>query len=335
MLFLRVSFDALLDQFRSRRRLVLENALLRYQVGVLKRRRARFLVRGWDRPILVWLTKRIQNWRELFHLFQPETLINWHRKGFRLYWYWRFASRAGRPKTSPETICLIQQMALTNPRWGAPRIHGELLKLGIKLAQSTVENYIRLARRGRPSPQKWKTFLKNHVKELVAIDFLIVPTLRFKLLWVLVVLSHDRREILHFAVTKRPSASWTAQQLRNLYPFQDFPKILLHDRDRNFWGLSKFGFREMITAHCCPWQNGYVERLNGTIRRECTDHLIALNERQLSRVLNSYKDYYNQSRTHLALNKDSPVTRPIEKYGEIKVRSRVGGLHHEFRREAA
>jgi len=283
--------------------------------------------------MLVWFSKRMQNWKKALHIIEPETLIRWHRKGFALFWGWKFSRKAGRPSIHSSTIHLIRKIALANPLWGAPRIHGELQKLGINIAQSTLEKY--LPKRKRPSPQTWKTFLKNHSKEIVAIDFFIVPTIKFRMLWTLVVLSHDRRKIIHFAVTEHPSGAWTAQQLRNAFPYKQLPKYLLHDRDRNFWGLSRLGAEEIITAYRSPWQNGYVERVIGSIRRECTDHLIVFGARHLRRILKTYQTYYNKSRTHLSLNKDSPVPRRVQAQGNIVAIPKVGGLHHEFRRQAA
>jgi putative transposase len=335
MLFFRVILSAIRGYFHARDALVWENALLRYQVGILKRRKRKISLKRWDRPALLWLTKRVTNWKAALHILQPETLIRWHRKGFAFLWSWKVGKEGGRPVLSREVIRLIREIAKANPRWGAPRIHGELLKLGFDISQASVAKYLKRATNPHGYRQTWKTFLKNHTKDVVAIDFFLVPTIWFKRLYVLVILSHDRRKILRIAVTGKPSPSWTAQQLRNAFAFRSIPRFVLHDRDRNFWGLSRFGFTDIITAHKCPWQNAYVERVIGTIRRECTDHLIAFNERQLESVLQSYKNYYNQSRTHLSLNKDSPISRPTERVGKVVSISRVGGLHHEFRRMAA
>jgi putative transposase len=335
MLFLRVIFGVVRGYFRSKDVLVGENALLRYQVGILKRRKRRLTLKRWDRPALLWLSQRVQNWKSALHILEPETLIRWHRKGFAFLWSWKIGKKGGRPVLSREVIRLIREIARANPRWGAPRIHGELLKLGIDISPASVENYLKRATNPHDYRQTWKTFLKNHTKDVVAIDFFLVPTIWFKRLYVLVILSHDRRQILRLAVTGKPSPSGTAQQLRNTFAFRPLPRFVLHDRDRNFWGLSRFGFTDIITAHKCPWQNAYVERVIGTLRRECTDHIIALSVRQLEGVLKSYKRYYNESRTHLSLNKDSPIPRPIERVGKIMSISRVGGLHREFRRMAS
>jgi putative transposase len=172
------------------------------------------------------------------------------------------------------------------------------------------------------------------MKQTVAIDFFVVPTIRFRMLWTLVVLSHDRRKILHTATTHRPSGAWTVQQLRNIFSYEDFPKYVLHDRDHNFVGLSKLGIEEVITSFRSPWQNAFVERVIGSIRRECTNHLVVFNEKHLEKILSKYRDYYNGSRTHLSLNKDSPDTREVISAGRIKVIPKVNGLHHEFSRTA-
>lgn len=332
MLYFRFLIQTVRAVFKSRRELISENALLRYQVCMLKRRRRMPIIRCWDRPLLVWLTKLTTNWKPSLFVVQPETIIRWHRMAFKLYWGWRYSRKAGRPAIHSHIVRLIGQMSEANPLWGAPRIHGELMKLGINIAQSSVEKY--MTKRNRPRGQSWKTFLKNHSKDIVAIDFFIVPTIKLKMLWGLVVLSHDRRRIIHTAVTHTPSHKWTVQELRNAFPFKTMPRFILHDRDRNFWGIGRLGFEEIITGHRCPWQNGRVERVIGSIRRECTDHLIALNEKHLTRILKDYRHYYNRSRTHLALNKDSPVRRGIQKKGTIISIPKLGGLHHRYERAA-
>jgi putative transposase len=333
MLYLPFVFKSAQAFFKSRQELISENALLRYQVCMLKRRRRNPIIRGWDRPILVWLSKLTLNWKQSIFVVQPETIIRWHRMAFKLYWGWKYSQKAGRPAVHPHVVRLIGQMSEANPLWGAPRIHGELLKLGIKIAQSSVEKY--MSRRNRPRGQSWKTFLKNHSKDIVAIDFFIVPTIKLKMLWAFVVLSHDRRRIIYTAVTHRPSTNWTIQQLRNAFPFKTMPRFILHDRDRNFWGIGRAGFDEIITGHRCPWQNGLVERVIGSIRRECTDHLIAIDERHLHGILKQYRHYYNHSRTHLSLNKDSPVRRGVKRKGKIIAVPKLGGLHHRYERFAA
>ena len=235
---------------------------------------------------------------------------------------------------------LIRDMSQANPLWGAPRIHGELLKLGIEVAQSTVAKY--LYRPRKPPSQTWRTFLTNHAEQMASIDFFVVPTATFRVLFVFVVLSHARRRVLHFQVTEHPSLEWTMQQMREAFPWDHWCRYLLRDRDAIYGAdlvaMTKgMGMEEVITAPRSPWQNPYVERLIGSIRRECLDHIIVWNERSLRRTLRSYFVYYQRSRTHLALAKDAPESRVVEEpeRGRIAVIPQVGGLHHRYQRRAA
>ena len=231
-------------------------------------------------------------------------------------------------------------MCRENPSWGAPRIHGELLKLGIDIGESSVSKH--MVRNRKPPSQTWRTFLENHAQQLVSIDFFTVPTIRFQVLYVLLVLAHDRRRILHFNVTAHPTAEWTAQQLREAFPFDQLPRYLLRDRDRIFGDdfreqVRDMGICEVLSAPRSPWQRAYVERVIGSIRRECLDHVIVFNENSLRRTLNSYFDYYHRSRTHLSLGKDSPEPRAIQppEMGSVAAVPQVGGLHHRYERRAA
>jgi transposase InsO family protein len=233
---------------------------------------------------------------------------------------------------------LIRELSAANLLWGAPRIHGELLKLGISVSQSTVAKYMRRP----PSPsQSWRTFLTNHAGQIMAADFFVVPTVTFRLLFVLVVLAHDRRRIVHVAVTDNPTAAWTAQQLRNAFPDDQGPKYLLHDRDSAFAAvattIAHMNIDVVRTAPRPPWQNAYVERVIGSIRRECLDHVIVLNEAGLREVLARYVAYYMRCRTHLGLAKDSPEPRVVQgpSAGRIVATAEVGGLHHRYERVAA
>jgi putative transposase len=227
---------------------------------------------------------------------------------------------------------LIHQMAAANPLWGAPRIHGELLKLGLDVSERTISRL--LPRRRRPPSQTWRTFLENHVGSLVAVDFLTVPTITCRLLFVLVVLAHDRRRILHVNVTAHPTSAWTRQQLREALPWCVTPRYLLHDRDAVFDAafrdtVDAFGMTGVRTAPRSPWQNPYVERVIGSIRRECLDHVVVLSERHLRCLLHAYLTYYQRSRTHLALGKDAPDPRPVQPAdgGRVVAMPEVGGLH--------
>jgi transposase InsO family protein len=231
-------------------------------------------------------------------------------------------------------------MCRANPLWGAPRIHGELLKLGLEISETRVAKY--MIKHREPPSQTWRSFLRNHAKDLVAVDFFTMPTATFRILFVLVVLHHDRRRILHVNVTAHPTAIWTARQLLEVCGCEKAPQYLLRDRD-SIYGqrfqrqTHALGMTEVLTAPRSPWQNPYAERVIGSIRRECMNHVIVLGERHLRRILNSYIAYYNKTRTHLSLDKDAPEVRPIYPPGHGKVveLKRVGGLHHEYVRRAA
>jgi putative transposase len=234
---------------------------------------------------------------------------------------------------------LIRTMAEANPRWGAPRIHGELLKLGIDMSQATVAKY--MGHRRPPPSQTWRTFLTNHVGQIVAADFFVVSTVTCRLVFVLVRLAHDRRRVRHVAVTAHPTAAWTAQQVREAFPWDEAPRYLIHDRDHAFDGLDTtpqaMGIEEVVTAPHAPWQNPFIERFVGSARRECFDHVIALNETGVRRLMTRYGSYYEKARTHLALPKDAPIPRRVMPPGEgdIIAIPEVGGLHHRYERRAA
>jgi putative transposase len=316
---------------------------LRHQLPVLQRpnRGNRPRLSLADRIVWVWLSRLWSGWQSARMVVKPETVIAWHRKGFRLYGRWKSRHPQGRPSVSREVIGLIRKMSLANPRWGAPRIHGELLKLGIELSQTTVTKY--MIRRRSPPSQTWHTFLRSHAKEIVAADFFVLPTAFFQVLFVFVILSHDRRRPAHFAITEYPTAERTARQLLEAFPWNSAPRYLLRDRDGSYGekfreAANCLGIREIHTAPQSPWQNAYVERLIGSIRRECLDHVIVLSEAGLRRVLKSYFDYYESSRTHLSLGKDAPISRPIQHaaMGRRGVEiPKVGGLHHRYERVAA
>jgi putative transposase len=285
-----------------------------------------------------WLSRTLRGWRTAVHIVKPETVVAWHRRGFRLFWMWKSRHRTGRPGVPENVRALIRELSTANPLWGAPRIHGELLKLGLSVSQSTVAKYMR--RHPRPS-QTWRTFLTNHASQIMAADLFVVPTATFRLLFVLVILGHDRRRIVHVAVTEHPTAAWTAQQLRNAFPENAAPGYLLHDRDGAVAAvagtLDGMNIQTVRTAPRSPWQNAYVERVIGSIRRECLDHVIVVNAAGLHRMLVGYVDYYMQSRTHLALAKDAPISRPVAppSAGRIVATPQVGGLHHRYDRTAA
>ncbi len=336
--FLSVLFSC----FQTRASLQAENLALRHQINVLRRGvRRRLRLSSADRFLWAWLSRLWRGWRSALVIVKPETVIRWHRRGFRLYWTWKSRhARPGRPEIALEVRDLIRKMSVANPLWGAPRIHGELLKLGINLSQATVAKY--MARPRKPPSQTWYTFLNNHVRDLVAVDFFTVPTICFRVLFVFVVLAHHRRRHIHFNVTANPSAEWVAQQIVQAFPWDTAPRYLIRDRDTIYGEdfrqrVQAMGIGEVLTAPKSPWQNAYAERLIGSIRRECLDHLIVLNESSLRRILRSYFDYYQGSRTHLALGKDAPEPRAVQppNVGPVIELPQVGGLHHRYERRAA
>jgi putative transposase len=325
---------------RSRRDLALENIALRQQLMVLQRQAGKVRLRDRDRVFWVWLQRVWPGWRRALLLVQPATVVGWHRKGFRAYWRWKSRARGGRPRIDPSVRSLIRHMWSSNPTWGSPRIQAELHKLGIDVSDATVRRY---RPSGLRSPsQTWRSFLENHLTDIAAMDFFIVPTATFRVLYVLLIMSHDRRRILHFNVTTSPSAHWTAQQVVEAFPYETQPRFLLHDRDSIFGSsfarrVGSMGIEEVVTAPGSPWQNPYCERLIGSIRRECLDHVIVLNERHMLRVLRGYASYYHGSRTHRSLDGDCPDPRPVEpvEMGEVVAHPQVGGLHHRYGRQLA
>jgi transposase InsO family protein len=330
-----------LASFRSRAALQLEILALRHQLGVLQRSVKRPKLTSADRLLWVWLSAVWKDWRSGVFLVSAATVIGWHRKGFRLFWTGKIRrGKPGRPSVPKEVRELIRSMSRDNPLWGAPRIYGELLKLGIAIGETSVRKY--MVRRRKPPSQTWRTFLDNHLKSMVSVDYFAVPTIRFQILYVLLVLAHDRRRILNFAVTAHPTAEWTAQQMHETFPWDTAPRYLLRDRDRIFGQdfvdqVKAMGIEQVLSAPRSPWQNAYVERLIGTIRRACLDHMIVLNERCLYRHIQNFVAYYHRSRTHLALDKDSPEPRPIHPpcLGRIIAIPEAGGLHHRYERHAA
>ena len=266
-------------------------------------------------------------------IVKPETVLGWHRRGFRAYWRWKSWRRGGRPRIDRELRQLIRRMSRENPLWGAPRIHGELLMLGIAVSESTVGRY--MIRTGRPRSQGWKTFLRNQAAGIASIDLFAVRTISFKLLYGLVILRHTRRRLTRVAVTSNPTAEWIAGQVTEAFPWNEAPKHLIRDRDGAFGTaytrrIRVMGIRDHPITARSPWQNGHVERLIGSIRRECLDHLVVSGEAHLRRILKSYASYYNDVRTHLSLSKDAPNCRRSQRLGSIVAMPILGGLHHRF-----
>ena len=330
-----------LTAFRLRYNLVLENLALRQQLAIMKRRHPRPRLRSSDRVFWLLLSRAWSHWRETLVIVKPETVVRWHRRKFASYWT-RLSrrSRPGRPGKDREIRELIRRIANANVLWGAPRVHGELLKLGINISERTVSRW--MPRRRKPPSQTWRTFLDNHIGELVSIDFFPVPTATFRVLFVLVVLAHDRRRIVHFNVTEHPTAEWTSQQMMEAFGDGKAPRFMIHDRDA-VYGLTfrervkALGIEEVVIVPHSPWQTPYVERVIGTLRRECIDHVVVFGEAHLRRIVRSYVGYYHGARTHLALEKDAPEPRtaqPPEK-GRVVEIPEVGGLHHRYERRAA
>jgi putative transposase len=327
--------------FGGHRQLALENLALRHQLSVYKRTTTRPKLRTTDRLFWIGLAKIWAGWKQSLVIVTPDTVLRWQRRRFRKYWtQLSGGSTGGRPPVNAEIRALVTRMATANPLWGAPRIHGELLKIGIEVAERTVS---RLMPKRPPQPsQTWRTFLANHVRDLVSIDFFTVPTVRLHVLFVLVVLAHHRRRVVHFNVTEHPTAVWTAQQIVAAFPDDSAPAYLLRDRDQVYGQhfrhrVKGMGIDEVLTAPHSPWQNPFGERLIGSIRRECLNHVLVLGETHLRRILARYFEYYHQSRTHLALDKDAPYARPVElsQAGRIVEIPEVGGLHHRYVRRAA
>jgi transposase InsO family protein len=275
------------------------------------------------------------------HLVKPDTVVAWQRQGFRIYWA-RISRRKspGRPKVSSELKALIKRMATANLYWGGPRIHGELCKLGIEISERTVSRL--MPKNRKPPSETWRAFLNNHIKYLVSVDFFTVPTVSFRVLFVLVVLAHHRRRVVHFNVTEHPTAGWTGQQMVEAFPEDTAPRYLLRDRDKIYANdfhqrIRSMSMEEVLSAPASPWQRAYVERLIGSIRRDCLDHVIVLGEGHLRKILKSYLEYYHCSRTHLWLGKDAPEPRMVQppELGGVVELPEIGGLHHRYKRRAA
>jgi len=338
---LKLFLQALMSGFRARRSLALENLALRQQILILQRNHPRPAFRPLDRLFWVLLSRLWPGWRRPLRLVKPETVIAWHRQLWRQWW--RRKSRSaepGRPRIPLELIELIRRISRENPTWGAPRIHGELLMLGYELSEATVARYM-IRRRGRPT-QDWQTFLTNHLSETVAVDFLTAPTVMFKTLYMFVVLSLERRRIVHLNVTRLPTATWTASQLYQAFPFDAAPRFLIRDRDGIYGcevqrAIESMGIEQLVISPQSPRQNGYCERVMGTLKRECLDHMIPLSEGHARKILRWYLEYYHGSRTHLGLGKNTPDGRAVEAFdiGPVRRLAMVGGLHSRYYREAA
>src|SRR6202171_2367344 len=327
----------LASPFKSKLRLEAENAVLRHQLNVLRRRLpGRVRLTNHDRWFFIQLYRWFPSILQVLTIIRPETLVRWHRAGFRRCWRWRSRSLGGRPLIDTELRALIRRMCFENPLWGAPRIHGELLKLGFEVAQSSVAKYM-VKRRGPPG-QGWLTFLRNHAPDIAAMDLFVVPTIGFDLLYAFVIVRLDRRDLVWINVTRNPTAEWVARQITEAFPWNGAPGYMIRDRDRIYGTIATrrlraMGIRNKPIAPASPWQNGFAERLIGSIRRECLDHIIVSGEAHLRRILKSYARYYNEIRTHRSLDKDAPVTRPVQRVGVIISRAVLGGKVGRWSRE--
>jgi len=330
----RLIWCGLIELFWPRAALQAEILVLRHQLNVLQRKSPqRVAFSNIDRLVFVELYRLAPGMLEALKIVRPETLIRWHRMGFCAYWRWKSRPRGGRPKIPADIRKLIYEMSVANPLWGAPRIHGELLKLGINVGQTTVGKY--MARRRGPPSQGWKTFLRNHADGIASIDLFVVPTISYRLLYGFLILRHGRRDLVWLEVTANPTAEWIARQLTEACGWQEAPHYIVRDRDRAYGGvfirrLRAMGIRDRPIAPHSPWQNAYAERLIGSIRRECLDHVVVFGERHLRHLLKSYQKYYNEARTHLSLHKDTPIPRTVQTVGCMVAMPLLGGLHHQY-----
>jgi len=338
---LRALLPFITDTFRSRASMQIEILALRHQLAIYHRSVRRPQIKPADRILWSWISRLWTGWQDALVIVQPRTVIVWQRRRFRDHWTRLSRSgRPGRPAVAKEVRDLIRRMSTANSTWGSPRILGELHKIGIDVAKSTVEKY--MVRHRKPPSPTWMTLLRNHMSEMISIDFFVVPTVMFEILFVFLILSHDRRRVLHFNVTHNPSAQWTAQQIVEAFPWGNVPRYLLRDRDSIYGAhfrrrVKGMGIEEVLIAPRSPWQNPYCERLVGSIRRECTDHIIVLNERHLRRTLSSFFRYYHGFRTHLSFEMDAPSHRPVQTQdcGDVVEISELGGLHRHYERRAA
>jgi putative transposase len=336
-----VAARALALALRGHRELVFENLALRQQLTAMTRTTNRPRLGPGDRLFWIALARVWRNWRTALVLVQPDTVVRWHRDWLRRRWTQRSKPRPGsRPRIDQQIRVLVREMATANPLWGAPRIHGELRTLGVDVSERTVSRL--LGRYPRPPSQTWKTFLTNHLASAASMDFFIVPTLTGRVLFVLIVLAHHRRRIVHLNITDHPTAAWSAQQVVDAFPDDTAPRWMHRDRDRVYGDvfqrrLAGMGIAEVVSAPASPWQNPYAERLIGSVRRECLNHVIVIGERHLRRILAAYLLYYHGARTHLSLEKDAPTPRRVHAptEGRVVAVAEVGGLHHRYERRAA
>lgn len=336
---LNLLFRVLINACRSRHDLVLENLVLRHQLDVLSRAKPKPRLRNADRLLWVWL-RRVwpAGWARHLRIVRPETVVGWHRKGWRLYWTWRSRTRLGRPRLNPEVRELIARMSRENRLWGTERIRGELLKLGIVVSNRSIRRY-RWHGPRRERTQSWPTFLRNQIKGIWAADLFVVQTIGMQPLYVFFFISHRRRELVHFNVTANPTAAWVWRQAIEATGFGRQPQHLIHDRDNVYGGefgtkLAAIGIADIRTPYRAPLANSVAERVVRTFRQECLDHFIVLNERHLRAMLTDYVHYYNHDRPHRTLDLETPVPSPPMSHGVVVGRSIMSGLHHAYARAA-
>jgi transposase InsO family protein len=328
---LKLIWYAVAGLFRSRAALQTEVLVLRHQLNVLRRKAPkRVAISNIDRLVFAGLYRLAPEVLDAVKILKPKTIIQWHRAGFRAWWRWKSRPRGGRPRTPDEIRQIIREMSVANPLWGAPRIHG---KLGIDVGQTAVAKY--MARRRRPPSQGWKTFIHNHADAIASIDMFVLPTISFGLLHGFLILRQSRRQLVWLGVTAHPNAEWLARQLTEACGWDEPPRYLIRDRDGAYGAafirrVAAMGIRDRPTSARSPWQNGYAERLIGSMRRECLDHVVVFGERHLCHVLASYEKYYNEVRTHLSLHKDAPIRREVCRTGRVLSLPILGGLHHQY-----
>jgi len=330
---------SIIDFSRNRTQLIAENALLRQQLIILRRQVIRPQISKWDRLRLLFFARFTPLWSQSLHIIQPETLLRWHRDLFRIYWRRKSKSSTNRPRIAQQTIDLIRQMSDQNRLWGAERIRGELLKLGIRVSKRTIQKYMLKTRR---SPgQSWSSFLKNHAGDIWVCDFTFVHTLFFKPFYVFIIQELKSRKIVHSAVTDSPTDVWTAQQLREATPWSTGPRYLIRDRDTKYGSAfsstaTSRGIQELKTPYRAPKANAICERFMGSLKRECLDHIFVFHQHQLHRVVKEYVNYYNGARPHQGIQQRRPKyfadPPPLPLIGKLVSTPVLGGLHHDYSR---
>jgi putative transposase len=334
----------LTDLLRGKSELVAENALLRQQLTILHRQIKRPVYKKTDRLLLVLLARIVRTWKQALYLVQPETLLRWHRELFRVFWKHKSRASSRKPKLTPETISLIREIAANNRMWGAERIRGELLKLGIRVSKRTIQKYMKQVRPKRAYGQNWRTFLRNHAAEVWACDFLQIPDLFFRPLFAFFLIELKSRKVIHMNVTRSPTDPWVAQQLREATPYGQRPTYLIRDNDKKFGQnfarvATTSGIKVLRTPYRTPWANAICERFLGSVRRECLDHFLILHEKQLYRLLKAYVWYFNHARPHQGIHQQIPVpsvpSAPEHDSSDKVISVPVlGGLHHDYQRAA-